>query len=57
MHAYWQGYAEEHPRPVNMVMHHFRDGDLDAGHPKVKAPAAKEFVARKTKNTITSTKV
>jgi hypothetical protein len=36
-HAYWQGYAEEHPRPVNVVMHLFRDGDLDASHHKVKA--------------------
>jgi hypothetical protein len=55
MHAYWQGYAEEHPRPVNVVTHLFGDGDLDAGHHKVKAPAAKAFVARKT-CTITSDK-
>jgi hypothetical protein len=48
MHAYWQGYAEECPRPVNVVTHLIGDGDLDAGHHKVKAPAAKEFVARKT---------
>ncbi len=48
MHAYWQGYAEEHPRPVNVVTHLFGDGDLDACHCKVKPSAVKEFVARKT---------
>jgi hypothetical protein len=45
MHAYWQGYAEEHPRPFDVVMHLLGDG---AGHHKVKAPAAKEFIGRKT---------
>ena len=30
-----------------MVTHLFGDGDLDAGHHKVKASAAKEFVTRK----------
>jgi hypothetical protein len=55
MHAYWQGYAEEHPRPVNVVMHLLGDGDLNAGHHKVKAPAAKESVVRKT-HTIASVK-
>jgi hypothetical protein len=49
MHAYWQGYAEEHPRPVNVVMHIFGDGDLDADHRKVKASAAKDCAARKTR--------
>jgi hypothetical protein len=47
MHAYWQGYAEEHARPVNVVTHLFGNGDLDAGHRMVKASTAKEFVARK----------
>jgi hypothetical protein len=56
MHAYWQGYAEEHLRPVNVVMHLLIGGDLDAGHHKVKAPAAKESIARKT-HTIASGKV
>ncbi len=55
-HANWQGYAEEHPRPVNVVMHLLGDGDLNEGHRQVKAPAAKEFVARVT-HTITSGKV
>ncbi len=55
-HAYWQEYAEKHPRSVNVVTHLLGDGDLDAGHHKVKAPAAKEFVARKT-HTISSGKV
>jgi hypothetical protein len=32
------------------------DGDLNAGHHKAKAPAAKEYVARKTR-TIASSKV
>jgi hypothetical protein len=36
-------------------MHLFGDGDLDAGHRKIKPSAAKEFVARKTR-TITSGK-
>jgi hypothetical protein len=31
MHAYVQEYAEEHPRPVKVVMPLLRDGDLDAG--------------------------
>jgi hypothetical protein len=48
IHAHWQGYAEEHPRPVHAVTNLFGDGDLDAGHHKVKASAANEFVARKT---------
>ncbi len=56
MHPYWQGYAQKHLRPVNEVTHLLRDGDLDAGHRKVKAPAAKKFVVRKT-HTITSGKV
>jgi hypothetical protein len=47
MHAYKQGYNEEHLRPINAVTHLFGDGDLDAGHCKVKASAMKEFVARK----------
>ncbi len=55
MHTYWQGYTEEHPRPVNVVTHLFGDGQLDAGHCKVKPSAAKEFVSRKTR-TITSGK-
>jgi hypothetical protein len=38
-----------------VVTHLFGDGDLDAGHHKVKASAEKEFVARKTR-TITSGK-
>ncbi len=48
MHANWQGYAEEHLRLVNVVRHLLGDGDLDAGDHKVKTPAAKEFVTRKT---------
>ncbi len=56
MHAYWQGYAEEHLRPVNVDAHLFGDGDLDVGHLKVKTSAAKEFVVRKT-HTIPSGKV
>jgi hypothetical protein len=56
MHANWQGYAEEHPKPVNVVTYLLGDGDLDAGHHKVKAPTAKEFVVRKT-CTIASGKV
>jgi hypothetical protein len=48
MHAYSQGYAEEHSRPVNVVTHLLGDGDLDAGHHKVNAPAAMECVATKT---------
>ncbi len=47
-HAYWKGYAEKHPRSVNVVTYLVGDGDLDAGHRKVKASAAKEFVTRKT---------
>jgi hypothetical protein len=31
-----------------VVTHLLRDGDLDAGYHKVKAPTAKEFIARKT---------
>jgi hypothetical protein len=49
MHACWHAYAEEHPRPVNVVIHLLGDGDLDAGHHKVKALIAKEFVARKAR--------
>jgi hypothetical protein len=45
MNAYWQGYAEEHPRPANVVTHLFEEGDLDASHHGVKASAAKEIVA------------
>jgi hypothetical protein len=48
-HASWQVYAEEHTRPLNVVTHLFGDGDLDAGHRRVKASAANEFVARKTR--------
>jgi hypothetical protein len=55
-HAYWQGYTEDHLSPVNLVMHFPGDGDLDANHHKVIAPAAMEFVARKT-CTIASGKV
>jgi hypothetical protein len=47
MHAFGQGYGEEHLRPANAATHLFGDGDLDVGHCKVKASAAKEFVARK----------
>jgi hypothetical protein len=47
MHTYMQGYGEEHLRPVNAVTRLFGDGDLDADNCKVKASAAKEFVARK----------
>jgi hypothetical protein len=39
-----------------VVTHLLEDGDLDAGHHKVKAPTAKKFVARMTR-TITSSKV
>ncbi len=53
MYAYWQGYAEEHQRPVNVVMHLFGDGDLDAGHCRVKAFSVNEFIAKKT-HTISS---
>jgi hypothetical protein len=56
MHAYWQGYAETHPRSANVVTNLLGDGDLDLVHHKVKAPAAKEYVARKTR-TIASSKV
>ncbi len=28
-HAYWQGYAEEHTRPANVVTHLLGDGDLN----------------------------
>ncbi len=52
MHAYWQGYAEGHPRPVNLVTHLPGDGDLDAGHHKVNAPTVKEFVVRKNRTII-----
>ncbi len=45
-HAYWQEYAEEHLKPVNVVTYLFRDGDLDADHRKVKASTAKEFVGK-----------
>jgi hypothetical protein len=46
-HAYGQGYCEEHLRPANAVTLLLGDGDLgDADHCKVKASAAKEFVAR-----------
>jgi hypothetical protein len=38
-----------------VVTHLLGDGDLNAGHHKVKAPAAEESVARKT-HTITSSK-
>jgi hypothetical protein len=55
MLAYWQGCAEEHLRPVNVVTHLFGDGNLDAGHCKVKALAAKEFLTRKA-HTIASGK-
>jgi hypothetical protein len=48
MHAYWQEYAEEHPRLVNVVTHLIGDGYLDAHHCQVKASAAKEFDVRKT---------
>jgi hypothetical protein len=47
MHAYRQGYSEEHLRPANAVTHLFGDGNLDVGHCKVKASAAKDFAARK----------
>jgi hypothetical protein len=46
-HAYRQGYSEEHLRPVSAVTHLLGDGDLNLDHCKVKASAAKEFVARK----------
>ncbi len=55
MHAYWQGYAEEHPRPANVVTHLFGDGDLVMDHRKKKPSAAKVFVVRKT-HTIASGK-
>jgi hypothetical protein len=48
MHAYWHGYAEEHLRPVILITHLPGDGDLYAGHHKMNAPAAMEFIARKT---------
>jgi hypothetical protein len=47
MHGFGQRYGEEHLRPANAATHLFGDGDLDVGHCKVKASAAKEFVARK----------
>jgi hypothetical protein len=48
MHAYVQGYNEEHLTPVIAIIHLFGDGDLSANRPKVKALlAAKEFAARK----------
>jgi hypothetical protein len=46
-HTYGQGYGEEHLRPINAVTHLFKDGDLDTGHHRVMASAAKECVARK----------
>jgi hypothetical protein len=46
MHTYRQGYSKEHLRPVNAVTHLFEDGDLDAGHHKMKASVANEFVTR-----------
>jgi hypothetical protein len=49
MHAYRQGYNEEHPRPVKVVMYIIGDRDLDAGHHKMKAPTLKESNARKTR--------
>jgi hypothetical protein len=55
LHAYWKVCAEEHPRPVYVIRHLLGDGDLDAGNHKVKAPTAKEFVARKA-HTIASGK-
>ncbi len=36
-HAYRQGYDEEHMRSANAVTHLFGDGDLDAGHRRMKA--------------------
>jgi hypothetical protein len=47
MHAYGQGYGDEHLRSVNAVTHLFKDGDLNASHCNVKASAVKESVARK----------